>query len=273
MIIKGKIIADKILEEIREKVFVQHRKLVLGAVLVGDDSALKKFVDLKAKASEKAGINFKYFNFPEDIETGELSEKIKQICNLGEVSGLLVELPLPKHINQQEILDSVAIEKDVDVLSDEAQQLFYENKSVINPPAVEALKVVLDEYGINLVGKTAAVFGQGILVGKPVSHWLEQNGVEVHKIRSKTENPEKFSREANIIVAGVGKSDLVIGSMVKDGAIVIDFGYGKKDGKMVGDVDYDSVTLKASLITPVPGGMGPILIAAVLKNLIILNEK
>ena len=157
MIIKGKIIADKILEEIREKVFVQHRKLVLGAVLVGDDSALKKFVDLKAKASEKAGINFKYFNFPEDIETGELSEKIKQICNLGEVSGLLVELPLPKHINQQEILDSVAIEKDVDVLSSEAQKKFYAGNFSVLPPAVGALRIVMNKIGLDPKNKKAAI--------------------------------------------------------------------------------------------------------------------
>ena len=122
-------------------------------------------------------------------------------------------------------------------------------------------------------GKKIAVFGQGILIGKPISHWLEQQGAEVFRIRSKTENPEKLSIKADIIVAGVGNPGLITDEMVREGAVVIDFGYGKKDGKMVGDVDFDSVSAKTSLITPVPGGMGPILITAVLKNLVKLKMK
>ena len=126
---------------------------------------------------------------------------------------------------------------------------------------------------MELKDKKVAVFGQGALIGKPISHWLEDKGAEVFKIRSTTENPKQLSLKADIIISGVGKPGLIVGNMVKDRAIVIDFGYSRLGSAMKGDVDFESVEPKASLITPVPGGMGPILIAAVLKNLIVLNEK
>lgn len=270
MIIDGRKIAEEVLEELKKDVSSRGLKLRLAAVLVGDDSEFKKFVKLKEKAAERVGIDFTTYRFPEGIEMGELKNNLVEISEWAD--GVLVELPLPKNIDQQAVLNDISVEKDVDVLSDEAQKLFYDNKSKINPPAVEALKIVLEKNNILLNGKRAAVFGQGVLVGKPISHWLEQESVEVFRIRSKTENPGELSRQADIVIAGVGKPGLVMGDMIKDGAVVIDFGYGKNlAGKMVGDVDFDSVSSKASLTTPVPGGMGPILIAAVLKNLVVLN--
>lgn len=283
MNINGKIIADKILEEIREKVRAQNLSLVLGAVLVGNEPSLKKFVDLKAKAAEKAGIGFKYFNFSEDIETVELSKKIKQICNSGEIDGLLVELPLPEHLKQRDVLNAVSIEKDVDVLSSKAQEKFYAGGFGILPPAVEALKIVMNEVGINPKGKSAAVFGRGLLVGKPIAHWLKSQGAEVFEIDEFTQNPKQYSINADIIVSGVGKPDLITGDMVKGGSYIFDFGYGKSrrhsvgipteaSGKMAGDVDFTSVAPKCRYITPVPDGMGPVVVASVLKNLVKLNS-
>lgn len=269
-IIDGKKIAKEVLEELKKEISDKNLKLSLGAVLVGDDPEFKKFVDLKGKTAEKAGITFTAYKFPENIKTEELKRDMQDIIKWSD--GVLVELPLPEHINYKEILNEIPIEKDVDVLSEESEKLFYENRSKVLPPAVEVLKIVLGKYNINLKGKKAAVFGQGVLVGKPVSHWLEQKGAEVFRINSKTENPEKLSLEADIIVAGVGKPGLIVGDMVQEGSAVIDFGYGKNKGKMVGDVDFDSVLPKAYFITPVPGGIGPILIAAVLKNLIKLNS-
>lgn len=272
MIINGRKIAEEVLEELKNEISTKGLKLRLAAVLVGDDVEFKKFVDLKGKAAERVGINFTIYRLPENIETGDLKNNMLEISEWSD--GVLVELPLPKGIDQRVILSEIPVEKDVDVLSDRAQDLFYENKSKINPPAVEALKIVLEKNNISLKGKKVAVFGQGVLVGKPVAYWLEKQEAEVLVIRSKTENPAEISKEADIIISGVGKPDLVKGNMVKDGVIVIDFGYGKNaTGKMVGDVDFESVALKASLITPVPGGMGPILIAAVLKNLVVLNDK
>lgn len=270
MIIDGKQIAEELLAELKKEVLDKNLNLSLGAVLVGDDPEFKKFVELKSKAAYKADINPTTYPFPADIKTEDLQKDLREIIKWSD--GVLVELPLPEHIDSQAVLNMVPVEKDVDVLSDEAQKLFYSNKSKINPPAVEALKIILEINDIKLAGKKVAVFGQGILIGKPVSHWLEQQGAEVFRIRSKTENPEKLSLEADIIVTGVGKPGLIKADMVKEGAVVIDFGYGKNKDKMAGDVDFIKVVKKASLITPVPGGMGPVLIAVVLKNLIKLKS-
>lgn len=271
IIIDGKQIAEELLTEAKKEISDKNLDLSLGAVLVGDDPEFKKFVDLKGRVAEKAGIVFTTYKFPEEITTGDLKKSMREICEWSD--GVLVELPLPKHIDQKAILDEVSVGKDVDVLSEEAQKLFYDNKSKINPPAVEALKIVLDINDISIKNKKVAVFGQGILVGKPISHWLEREGAEVYKIRSATKNPEKLSLGADIVISGVGKPGLIKSDMIREGAVVIDYGYGKRGGKMAGDVDFISVAKKASLITPVPGGMGPILIATVLKNLIKLNER
>lgn len=272
MTIDGKKIAEEVLVDLKKEIADKNLELSLGAVLVGDDPEFKKFVDLKGGVAEKAGISFTTYKFEEKIETEELRKNMREICQWSD--GALVELPLPRHIDQQAILNEVPVEKDVDVLSGEAQKLFYDNKSKVNSPAVEALKIIFEKYNINLKGKKATVFGFGILVGKPVAHWLKIQGADVSVIRSKTENPAEISKNADIVVSGVGKPGLVTEEMVKKDAVVIDFGYGRDaKGKMSGDIDYNPVSSKASLITPVPGGMGPILIAAVLRNLIILNVK
>jgi methylenetetrahydrofolate dehydrogenase (NADP+) / methenyltetrahydrofolate cyclohydrolase len=275
MILNGRQIADEVLETLREKVAVKNLKLKLAAVLVGDDPEFKKFVELKGTAAKSIGVSFRAYQFPENITTKKLKEEIINIS--ANSNGVAVELPIPERINSREVLNEIPVKKDVDVLSSEAQVRFYQPQpqkipGLILPPAVEALKMVFQKTGIELKGKKAAVFGQGMLVGNPVSHWLEQHDFEVYKIRETTKDAASFSKEADIVIAGVGKPGLITADMIKDKAIVIDYGYGKKDNKMIGDVDFDSVAPKTSFITPVPGGMGPILVAAVLKNLISLNS-
>lgn len=257
MVIEGKKIAPKILDELKNRVKEKNLKLRLAAVLVGENSELEKFVQLKAKVAEEVGIAFSVYQFPESIKTDELAGRVRQIASFDD--GVLVELPLPKHIDQQAVLNEIPVEKDVDVLSEKSQERFFSGKSKILPPSVEAVKQIFEEYGVEPKGKTAAVFGQGLLVGKPVSHWLARQGANVSIITEETKEPEKISGEADIIVSGVGKVNLINDTMVKDGAVVIDFGK---------DVDFEPVSKKASLITPPTGGVGPIVVAVVLKNLI-----
>ena len=274
MLIDGRQLADEVLGKLREEVEALRStqgELTLAAILVGDDLEFKKFVELKGRIAESIGVKFKMFQFDESVDNGAMIYHSKKISD--EFDGALIELPLPDYLDQQKVLDQISPDKDVDVLSSESQRLFHENKSLVLPPAVEALKIVLEKFNINPKGKKAAVFGQGILVGEPISHWLEYRGAEVFRINSKTENPNQYSKQADLVVTGVGKPGLVIGDMVKEGVVVIDFGYGKDSNNiMKGDIDFESVAPKASLITPVPGGMGPILIAAVLKNLVKLNS-
>lgn len=296
MVIDGRKIADEILEELKDKIAKIKKPPYLAAVLVGDDAGSRRFLELKKKAAKSIGVECRIYEFPEKISNGELRKKLNQIVKATTCGGMIVELPLPAHLNTQAILNTVPEEKDPDVLSQKAQGAFFAGRSEILPPSVEAVKQIFSAIGgpasggeesFNLKGKTAAVFGYGLLVGKPVSHWLTGQGVAVTVINEFTENPAELSEKADIIVSGVGKPGLIKSDMVKEGAVVIDFGFAGTGGakpapggspehsvlqNVFGDVDFEEVSKKASLITPVPGGTGPIVVAAVLKNFIELNE-
>jgi len=273
MNIDGTNIANKVLGQIAEEIHNSGKEFHLAAIVVGDDPGLNKFVELKKKAAEGIGIQFSVYKFDGDAEKQEeVVGTLKFLAGDPSVNGVLVELPLLSGWDTQKILDLVPDSKDVDVLSTSSQENFYNNESKILPPAVGALKIVFDEHKISLRGKRVAVFGQGMLVGKPIAHWLEQQGAKVDRVDEFTKNSEEISAKADIIISGVGKPGLIKKEMVKDEAIVVDYGFGKKGNKMLGDVNFEDVSKKASLITPVPGGMGPLVIAAVLQNLVELSK-
>ncbi len=260
--VDGKKIADGILAEVAEKVKAMKRPLKMAAILIGDDSKSKKFLELKKKAAESVGIGFDMHEFSADMKTNDLVLEIEKLAGSQSYDGILIELPIPEKIDSVAVLNAIPLKKDIDLLSFEMQEKFYSGDFSILPPAVEAVKAIFEYYKIEPKDKKIAVFGQGILVGKPVSFWLEKQGSVVTTIDEFTKSPEVFSREADILVSGVGKFNLITEDMVKEGAVVIDFGP---------DVDFESVSKKASLITPSIGGVGPIVIAAVLKNLVDLN--
>lgn len=281
MIVDGKQISQKVLEGLKEEIVQKNLKLRLAAVLVSSNPSVRKFVELKGKAAREVGVGYDIFEFPETISENQLKEEVAKIVKDNANDGVLVELPLPKRINVQNILNEISSEKDVDVLSSASQCGFYADlergldadRKKILPPAVEAIKTVLKFHNFEVKDKKAAVFGYGLLVGKPVAHWLSQNGAQVAVIDEHTENPRRYSLEADIIVSGVGKPGLIGGDMVKEGVVAIDFGYENKDGRMAGDFKFDEVVSKAGLITPVPGGIGPVVVAAVLKNLVRLSQE
>ena len=303
MIIDGKQISCEILRRLGKEIRQKNLKLRLAAVLVhpvrgktprlesgssanhafqagwtSNGTGIKKFLEFKGKAAREIGVDYNIFEFPETIAENQLKKEVKKIVQDEENDGVLVELPLPKGVNAQNILNEINIEKDVDVLSQEAQDLFYEAEPSMEirprilPPAVEAVQTILAFYNVGVKNKKTAVFGYGLLVGKPVAHWLKQNGADVSVVDENTKDPHKYSLEADIIISGVGKPEFIGGDMVKRGVVAIDFGYQNKDGRMTGDFKFDEVAPKASLITPVPGGVGPIVVAAVLKNLVKLNS-
>lgn len=278
MTVDGKQISREVLGGLKEEVRAKKLKLRLAAVLVSSKPGIRKFVELKGKAARETDVGYEIFEFPETITEDQLKKEVRKIVQDEENDGVLVELPLPKGVNAQKILNEISIEKDVDVLSRQAQDRFYEVKLPtevrlrVLPPAVEAVKTILEFYNYEIKGKKAAVFGYGLLVGRPVTHWLSQNGAEVSVIDEYTKNPRKHSMGADIIISGVGKPELIGGDMVKNRVVAIDFGYENKEGRMVGDFKFDEVAPKASLITPIPGGIGPVVVAAVLKNLVKLNS-
>ncbi len=266
--------------DMKQEIAKLKRPPKLAAVLVGDIGGSRKFLELKKSVAEKIGIDFKIYEFPENITTRQLRKKVSEIAKVKTNDAVIVELPLPKHINAQYILNAIPESKDADVLSQKSQGSFFARldsakragKNKILPPAVEAVKVIFEKNNIVVNGKNCAVFGYGLLVGKPVSHWLGQVGATMTIINEFTKSPEIFSKNADIVISGVGKPGLITADMVKEGAMVIDFGYGSLDGKIVGDVDFAGVSPKAALITPVPGGVGPIVVVAVLKSLLTLHK-
>lgn len=272
MLIEGKKISDKILAELKDIVIRDGLKLRLDMILVGSDPSLKKFVEIKARAADEIGVEHVLHEFPENITSDDLVSEVRKIVAHDACDGVFVELPLPKHVDVQRVLNEITVKKDVDVLSQAAQDLFFAGQFDVLPPAVEALKTVLEFYQLDLKSKKVAVFGQGLLVGRPISFWLGKIGAKVSRIDEFTEHPENYSQEADIVISGVGKPEFITGEMIKEGAVAIDFGYGRKEGTMKGDFDFNSVSGKASLITPVPSGVGPLVVVSVLKNLIKLNS-
>lgn len=272
MIVDGKKIAEEMLADIAKQAGQLKKLPKLTAVLVGQHPGSKRFLELKRKAAEKVGLKFERQEFPGDLPEAVLVSRLRVLAQEPENKGVLIELPLPRQFNAEVILNTVPPEKDVDVLSGVAQKKYFSGDFSILPPAVEAVRVIFEKYGVQPKGKKAAIFGQGLLVGKPIAYWLYQRGAKVSVADEFTKNPSQYSQTADILISGVGKAHLVGAEMVKEGAVIIDFGYENLEGKMVGDINFDEVISKASLITPVPGGVGPIVIAAVLKNLVKLNE-
>ena len=251
MIVDGKAVANKILDRIRTG--LNGRSVCVAAVWAGDNMAIGHFVEMKKKAAESVGIDMNIYHLTSE---GEVADKLKELAKDESITGIIIELPLPEGFNRKEILRLIPQEKDIDVL----------NGSSLLPPAVGALEILFKKHGIEPAGKTAAVFGQSILIGRPVSEWLDSKGARVFRIDENTENTKELCLQADIVVSGVGKPNLITGEMVKDGAVVVDFGFEKLGERISGDVDFGSAAPKASLITPVPGGMGPIVIAAFLEN-------
>ncbi len=252
MIIDGKKIANEIKEQLKEEILRTNKKLKLAIVQVGEDAVSKKFVEKKVKFAEEVSVKTKVYDLPPDISTNKLREKMAEICKLAD--GVIIQLPLPEHINTRYILNSIPQKKDVDVLS--------ENRSKCLTPVVGAIKEILDRNNVDAKNKNVVILGTGLLVGKPAAKWFMEQGATVSVLRSSTPDISKFTKEADIIISGAGKPGLIKPEMVKNGVIIIDAG---------GDVE-PSVARKASLFTPVPGGVGPITVAMVFKNLIELNK-
>ena len=269
-LLDGKKLSQKILDEVETEVQKIGEKLRLAAVVLGKNPVIEKFVAQKKKTAESIGIDVRVFQFEESITTNELRKRLSEIIHEKRNTGVIVQLPLPKHINVQYILNSVTPEKDVDVLSARVVGNFAIGKSTILPPVVGAVKAFFDEYKIDYKNKYVVVVGAGSLVGRPTALWLLNEGATFSIVRSGTDHPEKFLREADIIISGAGQPKFIKGDMVGNGVVIIDAGTTESEGKIVGDVDLDSVASKASYVTPVPGGVGPVTVAILLKNLLTL---
>lgn len=269
--IDGRKLRDEILENLKREIKSLPFEPIFCDILVGDDPASLQYVKMKARTAESVGIRFHNANFPKDITTDELIQEIKKINKIKNMCGIITQLPLPEHINKQEVLDAIDSNLDVDCLSSKSSEEFYAGKKErieIGFPTALACMRVLDSQNINLEGKSIVVLGQGMLVGKPVSALLSFRGLNPICVSSKTENKEELIKKADIIISGIGKGKFIKSDMVRDGVVIIDAGTSESDSGIVGDVDLDTFIEKDATISPVPGGVGPVTVACLLNNVL-----
>lgn len=280
-ILDGKKVSQAVKDRLKldvAQLAVEGKKIPhLAAILVGTNGASETYVAAKVKACEEVGINSTLVRFEEDISDFKLLEKINSLNNDPEVDGILVQLPLPKHISDEEVINAIDPEKDVDGFHPVSVGRMVLGTPGFIPATPHGIMLMLEHYKINTIGMHAVVIGRSNIVGRPMSILLSENknpgNCTVTLCHSKTKDIAGLCRTADIIVAALGKADFVTADMVKEGAIVIDVGITrvadasrKSSFKLKGDVDFDNVAPKCSWITPVPGGVGPMTIAALLKN-------
>ena len=278
-ILDGKKCSQEILDKIKEKVdnLKSSNKRVpgLAVIIVGNNPASKIYVNSKVKACEKVGFYSKAIFLDENISQAELLENIQALNNDKNIDGILVQLPLPKHLNEDEICNAIDTSKDVDGFKAEnLGKVMLGKEDGMVPCTPQGIMYLLDSIkDINLYGMNGVVIGRSNIVGKPISSLLINRGVTTTVCNSRTKNIEDVLRNADIIVAALGKPKFLKENMVKEGAIIIDVGINRVDGKLCGDVDFENVSKLASFITPVPGGVGPMTIAMLLNNTLRAYDK
>ena len=278
-ILDGKKCSQEILDKIKEKIdnLKNSNKRVpgLAVIIVGNNPASKIYVNSKVKACEKVGFYSKAIFLDENISQAELLENIQALNNDKNIDGILVQLPLPKHLNEDEICNAIDTSKDVDGFKAEnLGKVMLGKEDGMVPCTPQGIMYLLDSIkDINLYGMNGVVIGRSNIVGKPISSLLINRGVTTTVCNSRTKNIEDILRNADIIIAALGKPKFLKENMVKEGAIIIDVGINRVDGKLCGDVDFENVSKLASFITPVPGGVGPMTIAMLLNNTLRAYDK
>lgn len=276
MIIDGHKIAQDILGKLKrqvDKLRAEGKIFKLTCVLVGRDSASLSFIKRKEKSCQELGIKFKLFQFSYDIPENDLIRRLYEIQKDETLSGLIVQLPLPKGLNQVKILEVINPKLDVDCLVPENLGRLTAGAPKILPPTASAILHILKFHKIKLLGKHIVIIGRGDLVGKPLAILLTQEKNTVTSCNKYTKNLAAITCQADILISAVGKRNLITGKMVKKGAIVLDAGTSFCQGKICGDVEFEEVRKKAKLISPVPGGVGPVMVAKLIENLLLVGKK
>ncbi|GAQ95494.1 methylenetetrahydrofolate dehydrogenase [Thermodesulfovibrio aggregans] len=272
VIIDGKMLANKIKEELKNEVSELKNKGIkpcLAVLLVGENKASQKYVSYKEKACNELGIESQVYKLPENTNESVLTNIINELNENPKVNGILVQLPLPRHLAEQRVLQKIDPFKDVDGFTPYCLGRLLIDNPLFIPCTPKGVLRMIDEYKITLEGKNAVVIGRSIIVGKPLSLILLRRNATVTICHSKTKEIQEITKKADILCVAIGKERFIKASMVKEGAVVIDIGINvTASGKVVGDVDFDAVKEKASYITPVPGGVGPMTIAMLMENTI-----
>lgn len=271
IIIDGKAISALIKENIRSTVSTLEstygRKPGLAVVIVGDDPASRSYVRSKANAAEKLGIRNVQVELPQDATEQEVLDAVERLNDDDTVDGILIQLPLPKSIDEEKVINAISLEKDVDGFHPLNVARLWTGGKTMKPCTPKGIMRLIDAIGVDPRGKRAVVVGRSNIVGKPIAKLLLDADATVTIAHSRSGNLAEITREADILVSGVGRPGIITGDMIKPGAVVIDVGTTcGTDGKLHGDVDFDSASKVAGYITPVPGGVGPMTIAMLMEN-------
>lgn len=269
-IISGKEVSAKVKSEVKEKALELKNKGIeigLAVVIVGDDPASRVYVNNKKKACEEVGFNSYEYALPAETTEAELLALVDKLNKDDKINGILVQLPVPKHINETAIINAISPDKDVDAFHPVNVGKIMIGDYAFLPCTPAGVMELIDSTGVEIAGKSCVVIGRSNIVGKPMSMLLLHRSGTVTICHSKTKNLKEICANADILVAAVGRPNFVTGDMVKEGAVVIDVGINRlENGKLCGDVNYEEAEKKAAFITPVPGGVGPMTIAMLMKN-------
>lgn len=264
----GKELSLKIQEEIKQSIKHCMIRPSLAVIQIGDDPASNTYIKNKEKACENVGIYFRHFKFDDTTQELTIINKIKELNNDEYVNGIMIQLPIPEKYNEKRLLNTIINSKDVDGLTDINTGRLINGRKSITPCTPLGIMTLLDKYNVNLTGKNVVIVGKGRLVGRPLIGLMLNAGATVTVCHSRTRDLKKFTKDADVIIAAAGKKWLITADMVKDNAVVVDVGINIEDGKIYGDVDYKNIVKKTSLITPVPGGVGPMTVAMLLQNIV-----
>ncbi len=267
MIVDGKKLAQEIVKKLKEDTIrksLSGKKI--GVIVVEPTEEIMHFVRKKQELAEELGLIFRLFDYPKSISRDEFLAKIDEIGRETDIVGVIIQLPLPPHLDSQKVFNAIPALKDIDLLSEQAFHLYFLNQEEILPPVVGAIDYLVKSAGIDLKDKTAVVLGAGKLIGIPSLAWLAKKSVSVLSFAVWSESAAPYLENADIVIAGLGNPGVLKGECLKNGVCVFDAGYSMVDGKPKGDVDFDSVKDKAKFITPVPGGIGPLTVAVLFEN-------
>ena len=267
-LLDGKKVKLEILENLKKDLENFERKLGLVVVEVGDDPASLVYVAQKEKMAIELGYNFNHIKLDENISEAEVLKIIDELNNDDMVDGILVQMPLPAHLDAKKIQNSIDPYKDVDGLSDVNAGKLVHGVDTLIPCTPYGIMDILKYYNIDVSGKHVVIVGRSDLVGKPLASLMTNNNATVTLCHSKTKDLIKHTKDADILIAAVGKKGVITGDMIKKDAVVIDVGINRVDGKLYGDVDFETAKEKVSFITPVPGGVGQMTVAELAKNVV-----
>ena len=268
MILDGKKIKNIILDELKEEVNELEVKPKLVVVQVGNNEASNVYIKQKGNMCDYVGYEFEHIKLDQTTNMDALLELINKLNNDTTVNGMLVQLPLPNEMDANKVLNEISPLKDVDGLTDLNNGMLFHGKDTLYSCTPYGVMELLDRYNISVSGKNVVVVGRSNLVGKPMAMMMLEKGATVTVCHSKTKNLENYTKNADILVVAVGKPNFITSDMISDNAVVIDVGISRLANGLCGDVDFDSVKDKCSYITPVPGGVGPMTVAMLAKNIL-----